>query len=69
MTQNTQVLMHLSTGESLTASEARLLYHIERLASRIEELKRAGHNIETVMETFTTVLGHRGRYARYKLIK
>ncbi len=67
MTQCDQILAHLKTGEYITPKEARELYAIERLASRIGELKNRGHNITTVMIRFTTVLGKRGKYAAYRL--
>lgn len=67
MTQCDQVLAHLKTGVYITAHEARELYAIERLASRISELKKLGYNIITVTIRFTTVLGKRGRYAAYRL--
>lgn len=67
MTQRDQVLAHLKTGAYITPKEARELYAIERLAPRISELKKRGHDITNVMIYFTTVLGKRGRYAAYRL--
>lgn len=67
MTQCDQVLAHLKTGAYITQSEALERYGIARLAPRIEELKKRGYNITTVMIRFTTVLGKRGKYAAYRL--
>jgi Helix-turn-helix domain len=69
MNQRDQVLTYLKTGEYITAAGARELFAVERLAPRISELKKRGHNITTVMIRFTTVLGKRGKYAAYKLIE
>lgn len=44
-TQKTLTLKHLQTGAPLTQKQARELYRIERLASRISELRKAGHLI------------------------
>lgn len=67
MTQCDQVLAYLKTGAYITQSEALERYGIARLAPRIEELKKRGYNITTVMIRFTTVLGKRGKYAAYRL--
>ena len=48
MTQETQVLTHLDRFGSITAWEAMQEYRIMRLASRIADLRRKGHNIVTV---------------------
>lgn len=48
MTQETQVLNHLERFGSITAWEAMLEYRIMRLASRIADLRRKGHNIVTI---------------------
>ena len=43
--QKDKVLEHLRTGQPLTQDTARELYGVMRLASRISELKKAGHII------------------------
>ena len=43
--QKDLVLEHLRTGQSLTQDQARAEYGVMRLASRISELKKAGHVI------------------------
>ena len=41
--QKDLVLEHLRTGQPITQDQARELYGCMRLASRISELKKAGH--------------------------
>tara|TARA_R110001599_G_scaffold246481_2_gene446557 strand:- start:208 stop:651 length:444 start_codon:yes stop_codon:yes gene_type:complete len=41
-------LDHLESGETLTAVKARCIYGIESLSSRISELKKQGHKIESI---------------------
>ena len=43
--QKDLVLEHLRTGQPLTQDQARAEYGVMRLASRISELKKAGHVI------------------------
>lgn len=43
--QRVKILEHLRTGQPLTQDTARELYGVMRLASRISELKKAGHII------------------------
>ena len=43
--QKDKVLSHLQTGAPLTQDQARAEYGVMRLASRISELKKAGHII------------------------
>ena len=59
-----QVMDHLRKGLTLTAKEARIMFRCDRLAARIQDLRDAGHDIHTTMET-----GGRKRWARYSLIK
>jgi hypothetical protein len=42
------VLDHLESGETLTSVKAQCIYSIHRLASRISDLRKAGHNIESI---------------------
>jgi hypothetical protein len=62
--QRTLVLQHLQRGGTLTALQALDLYGIGRLAARIEELRRAGHEI--VSEMVETDTGK--KVARYHLV-
>ena len=47
--QSAKVLYHLQNYGSLTAIEALELFACFRLAARINDLKEAGHNIQTEM--------------------
>jgi hypothetical protein len=61
MTQNDQILKHLKNGP-ITPMEALNDYGCFRLASRINDLKNAGHNIVTDM-----VEQDGKRFAKYRL--
>ena len=65
MTQNQQILQALTEGKHLTAIVALTEYRCFRLASRINDLRNAGHNIATTMED----LPNGKRIASYTLIK
>jgi len=63
MTQCEQILRHLRQEGSITQREAVQKYDIYRLAARIYDLRREGHQIEKEMET-----SDEGKqYARYRL--
>jgi primase-polymerase (primpol)-like protein/Asp-tRNA(Asn)/Glu-tRNA(Gln) amidotransferase C subunit len=47
--QKLAVLAHLQEGKTLTQEQSKELYSIMRLASRIDELRREGWNVQTVM--------------------
>ena len=56
--QNSYILEHLQTGKTLSPIEALIDFRCFRLAARINELRKAGHNIVT----------HKGNdYAVYSL--
>lgn len=62
--QKLAVLEHLKAGRSIIQDEAREQFGIMRLASRIDELRREGWNVETEM----IPVGEGGaRVARYSL--
>lgn len=63
MTQCEQVLRHLRQEGSITQREAARRYEIYRLAARIYDLRRQGHQIEKEMETSDDGK----QYARYYL--
>ena len=63
MTQCEQILRHLRQEGSITQREAARRYEIYRLAARIYDLRRQGHQIEKEMETSDTGKS----YARYYL--
>ena len=64
VSQKLMILNHLESKGSISALEALSLYRINRLAARVEELRKSGHDIETEMKTDMTGK----RYARYRLI-
>lgn len=47
MSQRDTIVTHLQKHGSISPLEARHVYGIERLASRIDELRQNGHSIET----------------------
>ena len=63
MSQTNEILDHLKRNKSITAMEALEKYGCFRLAARILDLKKAGHNIHTEM----TVKNDK-HYATYQLI-
>ncbi len=64
MTQNEMVLWHMTDMGAITPKTAFRYYGIMRLAARVRELRKQGHNIETQM------VNRRGvRYAEYRLAK
>ena len=65
MTQKEKVLYHLERRGSLTPREAMDRYEIMRLAARIGELRRDGHDIAS--EPFRTPGG--ATVSRYRLIR
>lgn len=67
MTQAEVVLAALHKAP-LTSMEAFVEFGITRLAARINELRKAGHHIETIHKTMTNRLGGRCTYAQYALI-
>lgn len=65
MTQCERILWHLRIYGSITSQEAVRLYGIMRLASRINDLRKRGYNIETVTETDANRYGEQTAFARY----
>lgn len=64
MSQKEVLLKHLKR-KTISQYEALLVYGIARLASRIDELRKEGWNIETIMKR-----DDKGkRYARYRMSK
>ena len=62
MTQNEIIREHLESGLSLTPIDALNQFGCFRLASRINDLRKEGMEIETVMK-----YRNKKRYASYKL--
>jgi hypothetical protein len=64
-TQRTRILNHLKRYGSITQREAYERYGIERLASRIHDLKGGGNIIRAVRENGVNRYGEPTSYARY----
>ena len=67
LTQCDCVIRHLKDYGSITSLEAMQEYGIMRLASRINDLKRLGYDINAVMESAKNRYGEPTSYARYYL--
>lgn len=65
MTQKQTLLRHLKRRKTISSFEALMVYGIARLASRIDELRQEGWDIETIMKRDETGK----RYARYRLAR
>ena len=63
MSQSQQILEHLESGETLTPAEALQSFGCFRLAARIADLRRDGHDIETIL-----IRNGRAAYASYRLV-
>ena len=66
-TQCNMVLAHIKEHGSISPIEARVLYGVMRLASRVNDLRRRGHNITSEIVTGVDRNGNKVRYAVYKL--
>ena len=67
MTQNEQVLDYMKRYGSITALDAMRDLGCMRLASRISDLKKDGHNIMSVKKAVTRRDGTKAYIAEYKL--
>ena len=67
MTQKERILRHLQSGETITGVEALREYGVGHLASRISELRTAGHNIVGATEAHTNKYGEKVYCVRYRL--
>ena len=67
MTQNEAVLDYLSRFHSITALDAFQVLNIQRLSARIFELRKQGHEIETVYVSKVNSYGNTATFARYTL--
>ena len=65
--QRAAIRRHLEAGNSLTALQALNHFGCARLASRIDELRQAGMNIETHWLWVENRHGKRVRVAEYRL--
>lgn len=66
MTQQQMILDHIEKYGSITPFEAFSGYGITKLATRVSELRRDGHQITKVMEEGRNRYGQPCRYMRYK---
>jgi hypothetical protein len=62
MTQTETILAHLQAGGSITPIDALREYGVFRLAARINDLREAGHDVQTLCET-----DGKKKWARYSL--
>lgn len=69
MNKSKMVLDWLKTHAGITSMEAFENFGATRLSAIIFNLKKSGHNIETVMVDGKDRFGNRTRYARYYLRK
>ena len=66
-TQCNKILAHIKEHGSISPIEARVLYGVMRLASRVNDLRRRGVDIESELVTGVDRDGKKVRYAVYKL--
>lgn len=62
--QCASILAHLQSGQTITTKIARQICGCERLAARINDLRKKGHSIETKIIYYGRI-----KYASYSLIK
>ncbi len=60
--QANKILKYLKSGRSLTAMQALVAFQCFRLAARVHELKKKGHNIKQ-----STIVSKGKTYAKYTL--
>lgn len=67
MTQTQKILRYLNECGSITPLDAMREFSCMRLAARIGDLRRAGYQIESKIESRKNSYGERVSYARYTL--
>lgn len=67
MNKTTAVLDHMREHGSITQMEATELFGATRLGAIVFNLRKRGHDIETVTVGMTDRYGHAANYARYVL--
>ena len=67
MNKTTAVLEHMREHGSITQLEATELFGATRLGAIVFNLRKRGHDIETVTVGMTDRYGHAVNYARYVL--
>ena len=63
LSQNARILDHLLAGKSLTQLQAIKLFNCTRLASRINDLKKEGWDIDCKMVKNHNTNSHYGSYS------
>ena len=67
MKQTERILRHLEAFGSITAAEAAAEFGCMRLASRVNDLKKAGYPIRREMVTGRNRFGEAVTFARYSI--
>lgn len=67
MTQCERVLDYMQRFGSITAADAVMDLGVYRLAARVSDLRKEGHNITDTMETGRNRYGEKTSYKRYSL--
>ena len=67
MSQANKILAHLKAGHSITDNDARRMFSCSRLAARIHDLKKQGHEITEELVTGKNQFGEDCRFSRYRL--
>lgn len=67
LSQCDRIIRHMKDYGSITSLEAMQEYGIMRLASRINDLRKLGYNIQVITETGKNRYGEKTSYARYSL--
>lgn len=65
--QNRKVLEHMKTRGAITQNDAKDLYGCNRLAARIYDLRKEGHEINAETRCGLNRFGQKTRYAAYTL--
>ena len=66
--QNKMILEHMQNIGAIDDNDARDLYGCRRLPARINDLRKSGHNIQTIMTESKNRFGKTVHYARYILM-
>jgi len=69
MNQTTAIKEYLMSGKTLTSKEAFEKFGCTRLAAKVKELRKQGHDISTIMVEGETRYGTPTRYGVYKYNK
>jgi hypothetical protein len=67
--QNKMILEHMKKIGSIDDTAARDLYGCRRLPARINDLRKSGHTIQTIMTEGENRFGRKIIYARYILME